>query len=307
MNHLAPLFVAAVGVLLATPAQAAECWQVTGWATTAPPGWGTPTGAIERASLVPAECDVTPPGYRWLHIVREFSALDPAPTDLYVLAPHESSSRSDGFELYRGLTWQGRYSVFPILWRAWREHNLVFDLRAPTPATPEVGAVVALRQRDTGYCAWNGGLAWSAFLYLDFGGVNGCDSVNPASGPSWLGDAAYEIVDAGTNGLGQPLVRFEHLHYATCSYLEDYYGQDLVRHDACSLDQSGYDMQLVPVTGGGYRIRSEDTGLCYGTQQSNNGYLHSASCASASSVYDVVTILRAPVGGGGPPPGEEEM
>jgi len=305
MNHLAPLFVAAAGLLLATPAQAAECWQVTGWATTAPPGWSAPSGVTERASLVPADCDVTPPGYRWLHIVRQFSTLDPAPADLYVLASHEDS-RSNGLEFYRGLTWQGRYRAFPILWRAWRQQNLAFNLQAPSPATPEVGAVVALRQRDTGFCANNGSVDWNAFLYLNFGGHNLCDTVNPGNGPAWLGDAAYEIVDAGTNGLGEPLVRFEHLHYATCSYLGDYYGQDLVLHDDCSLDQSGYDMQLVPVSGGGYRIRSEDTGLCYGTQQSNSGYLHSASCTSSSSIYDVVTILRAPSGGaGGELPAEE--
>lgn len=298
--------VAAVGALASTPAYAMECWQVTGWSTSVPRGLTMPAGAFERAVVVPVDCDVTPPGYQWLHVTEEYSSSDPAPDDLHVLASIEDTTRVLNYELLRGLKWQTRYGgVLPVMWRRYFAPALPFELQAPAPATPAVGAVVALRQANSGKCAMNGsGVDYqSPHIWLDYLGCGGASLTLDAG-------YRYEIVDAGTNAAGEPMIWLESTLSASCGYVEDWYGTEMVLHEYCSEALSGFDMRLVPVSGGGYRIRSEDTGLCYGGPIDPGGYNHwlmPASCTSSDSVYDVITMIRAPSGGGGggTVPGEE--
>lgn len=300
--------VAAVGVLAATPAHAMECWQVTGWSTSAPRMWTKPSTATERAVVVPVDCDVTPSGYRWLNVTAEYASGDPAPADLYVLAPHEDATRmswtGDDYALTDGLTWQSRYAgILPVMWRDVSAPDLVSELDAPAPVAPAVGAIVVLRQRDSGDCVSNGDYdPQSPHLWIsDYD----CQGANPLTSQN---DYAYEIVDAGTNGAGQPLVWLEHVSFGTCASVEDWYGTDMVLHDDCVTAASGFDMRLVPVSGGGYRIRNEDTGLCYGgafNPATYNHWLVSTACTASGSIYDLVTLQRAPSGGGGEVPPED--
>lgn len=295
MTRVAALAVAALATLVSSPAHATECWSVTGWSTSGAPGMVPPFGAIERPVLVPTSCDVTPPGLRWLHVTLYYSALDPVPADLWVLAPHEDYTRTNHFELLNGLAWQGRYRGIPILWRDQSGPDLAFELQAPAPAAPAVGAEVVLRQRDTQDCVIAGDPAYYQYLLLNAYNVH-CDDANPGAVQSW---SSYEITDAGTNGAGQQVVHLEHVAEGTCGHVGSWSGWTLLRNDHCALGLSGFDMVLEAVPGG-YRIRSEDTGLCYG---GNHPMLPNAvdavSCTDPAAVYEIITLRRSTGGGGG--------
>ncbi|MEM8995565.1 MAG: hypothetical protein AAGF23_12340 [Acidobacteriota bacterium] len=265
--------------LVAAPASAQSCWQVTGWAGMGP-GYTPSLGDI--ADLEAADCTIVPEGWGWAQVF--LSIPDPGPEDLHIRV-RNTGPLIDG---WTGTEWathvvfvfegedgagvpQIRLDAFACLGCP------IYDPLVPWP--PRQAAKfwlldkrVRLRHARTNLC-----------LYI----------TGPNNGPVQSKPCAEDPEQTFVlDHLGSGTVRLRHESDDQCLYTQDF-DNATVHHWGCSLSAvQRFDLAITPLAGGGFRLENIERGQCPYGNPSPGDEVRSWSCWNSENQVFKIDLLE---------------